>query len=62
MTRTSWLDFGSGLDADLAHQWDTKGELFSLAEGGMRSSKRRSRWPVFRYAEHGVLQSLNKAL
>ena len=32
MTRTSRFDFGSGPDADLAYQWDTKNKLFSLAE------------------------------
>ena len=34
MTRTSRLDFGSGLDPDTdpAYQWDAKRKLFSLAE------------------------------
>ena len=32
MTRTSQLDFGSGPNPDAAYQWDTKRELFSLAE------------------------------
>ena len=30
VTRTSWFDFGSGLDP--AYQWDTKHELFSVVE------------------------------
>ena len=32
VTITSRLDFGSGPDADLAYQWDTKHKLFSLVE------------------------------
>ena len=32
VTRTSRLDFGSGLDADQTYQWETKHKLFSLAE------------------------------
>ena len=32
MTTTSRFDFGSGLDPDPAYQWDTKRQLFSLAE------------------------------
>ena len=32
MTRTSQFDLGSGLDADLAYQWDTERKLFSLAD------------------------------
>ena len=32
MTRTSQFDFGSGLDPDLAYQWDTKCKPFSLTE------------------------------
>ena len=32
VTRASWLDFVSGLDADQAYQGDTKCKLFSLVE------------------------------
>ena len=32
MRRTSGLYFDEDLDADPAHQWDTKRKLFSMAE------------------------------
>ena len=32
VTRTSLIDFASDPDPDLAYEWDTERELFSLAE------------------------------
>ena len=48
VTRTSWFDFGSGLNPDPAFQWDTKHELFTVQPcGGMCSTAYRSSWILY---------------